>query len=175
MQDKIVLGFLKFRPMTSYDIKKALEKSTSFFYNASLGSINPALKKNITLGNVTVDERIENGRAKKEYTITEKGEETFIEWLAEDINISKIKDEALLKLFFLGELSQGRRERLIANYIGAVEEELQRLQERLAHVQQMEIPPEVETQAEYQIATLQFGIDYYLFVLQWYEKNILKR
>lgn len=173
MQDKIVLGFLKIKSMTSYDLKKALEKSTSFFYNASLGSINPALKKNITLGNVTVDERIDNGRVKKEYTITSKGESAFLEWLQADINISKIKDEALLKLFFLGELSPEGRERLIANYLEAIKSELEKLTLQLAEVEKMDIDLKYEEMAKYQIATLRFGIDYYQFCLEWYDRNLL--
>lgn len=173
MQDKIVLGFLKIKPMTSYDLKKALEKSTSFFYNASLGSINPALKKNITLGNVTVDERVESGRVKKEYTITAQGEETFLEWLQEDINISKIKDEALLKLFFLGELSPEGRNRLIENYLTAIKEELENLKLQLSEVEKQTIEPKYKDLAKYQIATLRFGIDYYQFCLDWYGENLL--
>ena len=63
MQDKIILGLLFYKKLTSYDMKKAMEKSTSFFYNSSLGSINPALIKLEKNEFVTFSKKVENGRA----------------------------------------------------------------------------------------------------------------
>ena len=45
MVDYLVLGLLMYRPLTMYDIKKAMEKSTHHFFSASFGSLHPALKK----------------------------------------------------------------------------------------------------------------------------------
>ena len=42
---KVILGFLRFRARSGYDIKQAVEVSTRFFWGASFGQIYPELKR----------------------------------------------------------------------------------------------------------------------------------
>ncbi|WP_088185748.1 PadR family transcriptional regulator [Desulfosporosinus sp. FKA] len=45
MTEYILLGFLMQNSMTGYDIKQHMSMSTSYFIDASFGSIYPALKR----------------------------------------------------------------------------------------------------------------------------------
>ena len=45
MLEYIILGFLMRRKATGYDLKQYMAESTSYFFDASYGSIYPALKR----------------------------------------------------------------------------------------------------------------------------------
>lgn len=170
MQDKIILGILQYRDMTSYDVKKAIENSTAFFYNASMGSIHPALKKLEKTVCVTTNSVVENGRAKKYYTITEKGRETFSDWLNEGLPLGKFKDETLVRLFFFGNLEKPEQSRHITSYITNLDEQITVLEELKAQLNGIDIPDEMKAHANFQIATLDFGLNYSKFARDWYQK-----
>ena len=42
---KVILGTLRMRPRSGYEIKGFIDKSTRFFYSAGFGSIYPELKR----------------------------------------------------------------------------------------------------------------------------------
>ncbi|MBC7343778.1 MAG: PadR family transcriptional regulator, partial [Clostridia bacterium] len=79
--EHVILGFLTMGDMTGYDIKRLMSISTSFFYDASYGSIYPALRKLEERGLVKSSEAIESGRLRKVYSITDEGREEFLRWL----------------------------------------------------------------------------------------------
>ncbi len=163
MQDKILLGFLMQGSQTGYAIKKQMEKSTNLFFNTSAGSIYPAFQKLEKEELVTKEERLDGGRAKKIYTITPKGKTAFKEWLNNDLPIGKIKQEALLRTFFFSHLPPAKRIDKLKNYIDEItgkQNELIALKKAIGH---MEID-------QFQLAALQYGIDLYGFIIQWYNK-----
>ena len=45
MLEHIILGFLMTKDRSGYDLKWLMENSTSYFINASFGSVYPALKR----------------------------------------------------------------------------------------------------------------------------------
>lgn len=162
MQDKIILGFLLEGPKTGYDIKKSMEISTDFFFNTSAGSIYPAFQKLVREGLATKEEKTEHGRAKVLYTITAEGKKVFMEWLNKSLPVDKMKQESLLRTFFLSHLSPSTRKKLFKNFISDLEtkkEELEALQEKLSK----------HNIDSYQMATLQHGIDYLHFMVQWHQ------
>ena len=73
----VVLGLLLVQPATIYSLNKQFEASISLFYSASLGALRSALLKLEQAEEVSFTETIENGRHKKIYSITEKGEAAF--------------------------------------------------------------------------------------------------
>lgn len=165
MQDKIILGLLlEHKKLTSYDIKKIMEMSTSFFYSTSLGSINPALKKLLKKKAVEVKEKIERSRLKKYYSITKIGKEIFDDWISQDIEISKVKNDDLLKLFFISNISIKERKILIDNYLVKLKKQI----EKLEHIKQHLFDNNMERKQR--LDTLCFGIDYYNFVYNWFSK-----
>ena len=106
MTEYILLGFLMERNMTGYDMKQYMSKSTSYFMDASFGSIYPSLKRLVQKNLICLEEIVENGKLKKVYYITEQGRKEFMTWLRSPIEISKTSAaSALSKIFFFDNLS----------------------------------------------------------------------
>jgi DNA-binding PadR family transcriptional regulator len=99
---KIILGFLRFRARSGYDIKQAVEVSTRFFWGASFGQIYPELKRLKRDGLVEVQQTSEEGRRRRVYALTAAGQRAFEDWLASDSDawIFQYRDEGVLRLFF---------------------------------------------------------------------------
>ncbi len=169
MYEKVILGFLRLRPLTTYDLAQAMSKSTSFFYNVSQGSIHPALQRLLKAGSVTQESRVDNGRNKKVYSITEHGLTAFDDWLGSPLSVSKVKDDAVLRLFFLGALDPLRRRQLLEDYLVELSEQRENLQGLQAEskVRAADVDERLREVADYQLHTLQFGLDYYAFVTAW--------
>ncbi len=127
MQDRIVLGFLLDGGKTGYEIKKLMEFTTSYFFNTSLGSIYPALKKLEKNQMVVLEEKVEKGRLKKQYTITAKGKKHFNEWLSKEPAVIKIRSEALLKIFFFSYVSEDIRNQHVNVTIDQLEKQIKEL------------------------------------------------
>ena len=96
---KIILGFLRFRPRSGYDIKQSVEVSTRFFWGASYGQIYPELQRLERAGLVEVEQVAE--RRRKVYRLTAAGEQALVEWLRGDEgDLFQYRDEGMLRLFF---------------------------------------------------------------------------
>lgn len=160
MQDRIVLGFLLNGGKTGYEIKKMMELTTANFFNTSLGSIYPALKKLEKNKMVKLEEKIEKGRLKKLYTITPKGKKFFREWLTKDPAPFKIRAEALLKIFFFSYVTEDIRKK----HIDITMERLEIQMRELKDLQDFgrELSKEVNIDF-FQMLCLKYGIDFLLF------------
>ena len=97
-----LLGFLHYRPMTGYEIKKYMDGSTANFWNAKLSQIYTALKSLEQEGLVHSSKQAQKERPDKRiYTITPEGRSNLQKWLVEpSTEVSQRKDTFLLKLFF---------------------------------------------------------------------------
>ncbi|MBN1532994.1 MAG: PadR family transcriptional regulator [Spirochaetes bacterium] len=162
MQDKILLGFLMNGQFTGYEVKKIMEHSTEFFFTTSAGSIYPAFQKLVAEGLADVRQEVEEGRVKKIYSITEKGRHVFLQWLGDPPSLVKYRDEALLRIFFFSHCPEERRKEEIRSYVDQIESTLNQIRSIEDHVRR-----EAD---EFQVQTLQFGLDYYGFLKRWYEQ-----
>jgi len=87
MIDAIILGLLKNKPLTGYDIKKIMEKEFGIFSSQQSTSIYYTLNKLEKNGLITKEE-LEEGHIKKYiYSLTNKGEKEFIN-LSKDLLLS---------------------------------------------------------------------------------------
>jgi DNA-binding PadR family transcriptional regulator len=98
---RVILGMLKLGVHTGYEIKKAIDTSTRFFWGASFGQIYPELHRLREAGLVSAKDE-PRGRVKRtEYTLTVRGEEALRGWLTDTESfIFELRDEGLLRLFF---------------------------------------------------------------------------
>ena len=112
---KVILGLLRFRPRSGYDIKRSVELSTRFFWGASFGQIYPELRRLERSGLVDVEQSADAGRKRKVFRLTAVGEHALDEWLRSDSELFQYRDEGLLKLFF-GDLVE--TEAVLANVRG---------------------------------------------------------
>ncbi len=114
----LCLGILTFGDATGYEIKKAFQERLSLLYDASFGSIYPALNKLMEQGLVSCREESQDHRPdKKVYTITGDGRLTFIKQLQGQPAADKFRSEALATLMFAHLLPANHVSTLLENYI----------------------------------------------------------
>ena len=167
MTEYILLGFLMQKDMTGYDMKQKMSLSTSYFVDASFGSIYPSLKRLEQKGLINSKEAVENSRLKKTYSINERGKAEFKKWLGSPIEASKSSFSTVLaKIFFYRHLPAENVITLIGQYIHDMEDYkngLLSLENRIG-----------KKADEFELCTLNFGLDYYDFMINWYEKYLKK-
>ena len=174
MLDKIILGLLQFSEHSAYSLQKTMQQSTGFFYGASQGNINPTLKR-LNAAKLVKTRPAATGKRKSVlYALTNTGQEAFDAWLSESIAVGRVRDDALVKLFFMGQMSPAA----IGKNLGHFCEELKTTGQALKLFKdeiQDNLKGRKPTDAErFRLETLNYGIDFYDFNLRWYE-NLAKR
>jgi len=101
-----ILGFLSYQPMSGYDIKQGMQRSTAYFWNARLSQIYGTLKTLESEGLVTSTlAQEEKRRDRRVYTLTPDGRADLHAWLAQPLTeLSEHKETLILKLFFAAQL-----------------------------------------------------------------------
>jgi hypothetical protein len=195
--DKIILGILMLRRMTAYELRNTIRDNFKSMCSDSLGSIQAALKKLLSLKMVSFEELVEKGVNKKRYAITDAGEKILMEWIKIPIDISKTKNIDAGKLLFMGYISKSEQKNLINKIILSLEEEytaLKNLKESINfESERLEIENYLLTDTEYQkriknlnkknnisenikeiskftLASLDYGIDAVDFNIRWFKK-----
>jgi PadR family transcriptional regulator, regulatory protein AphA len=96
-----ILGLLSFKPMSGYELKKTVEKSTQFFWHEHFSQIYPMLKQLEAEGlTVSSVEQHDKRPERHVYTLTEQGREELRRWLEQPPVEQVERNELLLKLFF---------------------------------------------------------------------------
>jgi len=166
MLEYIILGYLSKCNMSGYEIKQHMSISTAKFFDASFGSIYPALKRLEGKGQITSTEVVEGGKFKKVYTITDAGQAVLLEWLDQPADMSGAKPDHLLKVFFFRKLPIEKVREKVAGMISDARKELESLEQ---------IEKLVEEMADtYEMTTLYYGKAYYQFTIKWYEDYLKK-
>lgn len=166
MLENIILGFLMEGNMSGYDIKNFMSTSTANFFDASFGSIYPALKRLETKGLITSQEIVEIGKYKKKYQISEEGKKEFYRWLDEPVNLAGGGHEHLIKVFFFNHIEKQKAKLNIMKIIADAKDVLHGLEK---------LEPSIKDCAdEFKISTLLYGVEYYRFIITWYERFLEK-
>ena len=163
---RVILGMLKLGIRTGYDIKKATDVSTRFFWGASYGQIYPELKR-LERAKLVKASPPQGSRRRTEYALTKKGEGALEAWLKDTSSVYDLRDEGLLRLFF-GDLVS--REDVVANLrarrqtFEAVLQEFRRIEpdarEGFADESQL-----------YPYLALSYGIGMLEWTIRWYEQT----
>jgi PadR family transcriptional regulator AphA len=95
-----VLGLLGSRPMSGYDIKRAVDRTIRHFWAASYGQIYPELKRLEEAGWIAGKDADRGGRTRRLYRITAAGRRQLEGWLHGFETRIEMRDESLLRLFF---------------------------------------------------------------------------
>ena len=102
-----LLGVLSLGPMSGYEMRQRMERSTANFWSESFGQIYPALKTMVRDGLVTVEDKGGAARAKKVYRLTLAGERRLRQWLGMPARPQVRRNEMLLKVFFGDQAERG--------------------------------------------------------------------
>jgi DNA-binding PadR family transcriptional regulator len=95
-----LLGVLSLQPMSGYEMRQFMERSTANFWSESFGQIYPALKSMLAEGLVELTANAEDAKERKVYRITEAGQRRLREWLGVPARSQVRRYELLLKVFF---------------------------------------------------------------------------
>lgn len=159
MLNFIILGFLIYGEKSGYDLKQTMVKSTSNFFDASFGSIYPALNRLEASGQICSREVVDGGKFKKLYTISESGRAELIRWLEEPLKLNRTRPDHLVQVFFYRLLPPEKRVAQLEHLIGETEAVLEEMkaQDRL-------LAGKLDL---YFYSTLKFGLAYYPMVISW--------
>jgi PadR family transcriptional regulator, phenolic acid-responsive transcriptional regulator len=97
-----ILGLLQYKDMHGYRLKKIIERDFGFMWTVNYGQIYPALKSMLEDEWVTMAIVAKsNSPDRKLYSITEKGRQEFLSWLAaEPERLLFVRDPFLLRFTF---------------------------------------------------------------------------
>jgi DNA-binding PadR family transcriptional regulator len=97
----LILGMLSQGKKTGYAIKRAVDRSTRFFWAASLAQVYPELSALERDGYVVSAQEPHGARPRKVYRLTNTGRAALGGWLRSECTPEfEFRDEGLLRLFF---------------------------------------------------------------------------
>lgn len=172
--DYLILGLLILSNRTIYQLRERLNKGLNLMYSSSMGSIQAAIKKLLNCGYIQYEEIVDNGKYKKEYSITESGKQCFFEWINAPIKEQGFKCPDLVKLYFMGFAEKENREVAIQNYLTFLKEQFCVLDTICEDVKNIDIPENGKDIFNYQFLSALYGKDFFQFNIEWFE-NILKK
>lgn len=162
--DCVILGLLSHEELTGYEIKKRIDTTLKYFWNASYGSIYPALNDLVNRGLATKREDTKSNRNKLIYTITETGHDYLKKWLTLPVEKDELRYETLLKLFFGNELDEEQAIFHIDAFEKRIEEELPYLLDAKTILNKC---LDDDSTHKYYLLTVEFGIKTYQSYLEW--------
>jgi DNA-binding PadR family transcriptional regulator len=166
---RVVLGMLRLGARTGYEIKRAIDLSTRFFWSASFGQIYPELHRLEERGLIKAHPDPRGGVKRTSYRLTKAGESALHEWLTDaESFLFEMRDESLLRFFF-GDLLGG--EEVVANlrvqqhFCDLVLEQFGRLepQARTGFMDEAQLYPYL---------ALRYGIEFMAWRRDWCERTI---
>ncbi len=158
----VILGTLGWRPMSGYEIKSIVDKSTRFFWTASYGQIYPELRRLVAAGLIEGKASPQGGRRRNVYRLTSAGRRELRAWLDAEPEVFELRDEGLLKLFFAD--AGGGGESAPAT-LEAMRRSHERTIERLREVEAAG-PPE-----GLPYIVLRYGIEFHEWMAGWCERT----
>jgi PadR family transcriptional regulator AphA len=112
-----ILGFLSWRPLTGYDLKKIFEDSVFIYWSGNNNQIYKSLvelhREELVTGKV---EHQENGPSRKIYTITEKGSADLRKWVLSSPEPPQLRNSFLIQLAWADQLKPNDLDALLEKY-----------------------------------------------------------
>lgn len=120
-----ILGFLSFKPLSGYNLKKAFDHSVQHFWSANQSQIYRTLAQMDEEGLVEkqVVER-EERLDMKIYSITEAGRDELHHWLSTPLPEQDDREPILIQVYFAGILSDDEILNLLQTYLKSINERL---------------------------------------------------
>jgi PadR family transcriptional regulator, regulatory protein AphA len=158
----VILGMVRRKPRSGYEIKAAVDDSTRFFWAASYGQIYPELKRLSEAGLVEGVDEPRGERRRTVYAITDAGEEALREWLRQPPQVYELRDEGLLKLFFAEALAPEEA----VEILHSMRQHRLDVLERLRGLE----PKVIAKDAPFPLMVLRSGIEFSQWFAEWCER-----
>lgn len=163
-----VLGCLNIRPMSAYEVKQFMARSTQYFWMEHEAQLYPTLKK-LTADQLVnaKEEAAQKSGVRVIYEITDKGLEAFRDWLCRKTDTAPYRNEFLLKLFFGNEMDQ-----LVL--LERIKEYQTEAKSNLSHFQSIteELGNAPVKRQPYILATIKYGIHIMKAEIAWCDEVI---
>ena len=119
-----LLGLLAVQPASGYDLKRAINRSTYFIWNATGPQIYNTLHNLRAEGYITSKALPQTGKPDKQiHTITASGRSALKEFMGMPIRASVTRDEVLLRIFFGNFASRKTITRELQAYLERIRQE----------------------------------------------------
>jgi len=126
-----ILGFLSWRPMSGYDLKKAFGDVEFIHWAGSNNQIYHALVELHHRGLVTQTiENPESGPSRKVYHVTDAGREALREWVLSPPELPQLRHPFLIQLAWGDQVESAELDELLARYEDEVRVKLLMLREQ---------------------------------------------
>ncbi len=165
-----LLGMLSIAPGSGYDIRKLMERSTSYFWSESYGQIYPLLKQLEQEGLVSHHTEKREGKPERYvYALTDQGLEELQRWLSEPVEPAVERIELLLKLFFASRAPLSVALQHVATYRAAQERLLRTFTDIEAHLRRQSAE---QPDLLYPLLTVRYGIRRSQAMLAWCDETL---
>ena len=169
-----ILAFIEFQPLSGYDLKKFFDVSISHFWSATQSHIYKSLEGLEKKGWAEAKVIQQDGKPnRKEFQITEEGRAELRRWLVTPLPMDPVRDASLIQIFFSHFSTNEEIARLLEARMKEIREQIQILKtvaQAAIHENAQRIGIERARQL-WQI-TLDYGIAYHEFELDWLERTI---
>ena len=157
-----ILGLLRIKPMSAYELVKFSKESIGLFWNESYGHLHKSIKQLEAEGAVSIVEESETGRRRIVYGVTPQGCEQLDAWLTQTPEESVMRNELLMKMF----VSQ---ERQIPQLIAFLEAELEESARSIAILAAIRagVPSGQGKSSQLWLLTLDYGERYVQMTMEW--------
>jgi DNA-binding PadR family transcriptional regulator len=171
MIELVTLGMLMQGKMSGYDIKKITEQSVGIFYKMSYGSLYPALKRLVESAYVT-EEETNDSKNKKMYSITNEGQQHFMQWLKEPLQANK--REYLIKIFFYDYLDEPTKKQNLMAYQQNIARNIAQMEAVQSIVSKELEQLEDKNAYYYRVSVMHYGLHFFNMENEWLKKIIEK-
>lgn len=171
----IILGMLRKKPKSGYDLKKELNNVIHYFWEADISRIYRSLGDMQKKGWVEFTTVIqEDSPNKKVYSLTREGRRELQEWLAEPGKPTSLHNPFLAQLHFSDAIPVEAQLQVMEARLATLKEEVKEL-ERRADYNKMPVPlprDALQTDVTRAMFSLEYGIRKYWFEIEWTENII---
>lgn len=170
----LILGVLKYAPMSGYDLNKAFQASVQHFWDTDQSLIYRALHKLYEAGWVDVEVvPQELAPAKKLYRLTDTGRDELLRWLRTPQPVPALHEDWLGQLFFGAELSADELRGLLEARIAEIKAILARYEnDAPAAAAHYASAFQAGRDSDFWLLTLDYGIEKLRLDLHWAERAL---
>jgi PadR family transcriptional regulator, regulatory protein AphA len=168
-----ILGFLDYRPMSGYDLKKFFDQSVAHFWSATQSHIYKALENLEKDGMVESQLIQQEGKPnRKQYQITEAGRNELRHWVSTPLPIEAKREAWLIQVFFAHNLDNEEITSLFKNRIEQLRTSLRQCQLAQKNINENDKQGGMKRLRSLWQLTLDYGVDYYQNEINWLEKTL---
>jgi DNA-binding PadR family transcriptional regulator len=148
--------------VTGYEIKRAVDRSTRFFWAASLAQVYPELAALENAGYLTSADEPHGDRPRKTYSLTDTGRSALNDWLrSARVHAPEFRDEGLLRLFFADTVKLEDAIDLVRRLRVRAEEAAEDFREEI-------LPLAEQASGRFPLITAREGADYFAWRASWF-------